>query len=120
MVIFIDEVDSLLSLSFPMDDFFALLRAHYNSRVDHPGAKRLTFALFGVAAPSDLIQDKQRTPFNIGQAIPLGGFEWPEAQVLALGLGQHTSQPDHSCASHPELDGGTTLSDPKTVQTDCH
>ena len=94
LVIFIDEVDSLLSLSFPMDDFFALLRAHYNSRVDHSSAQRLTFALFGVATPSDLIQDKQRTPFNIGRAIPLGGFEWPAAQVLASGLAEKTSHPD--------------------------
>ena len=94
LVIFIDEVDSLLSLGFPMDDFFALLRAHYNNRVDHPSAQRLTFALFGVATPSDLIQDKQRTPFNIGQAIPLGGFEWPTAQVLTSGLAEKTAQPE--------------------------
>ena len=86
IVIFMDEVDSLLSLDFPMDDFFALLRAHYNHRVDQTDARRLTFALFGVASPSSLIQDKKRTPFNIGRAIPLQGFEWPAARPLAQGL----------------------------------
>ena len=92
IVIFIDEVDSLLSLEFAMDDFFAMLRAHYNHRVDQSDACRLTFALFGVASPSSLIQDKKRTPFNIGRAIPLQGFEWPAARPLAQGLTSQTSQ----------------------------
>jgi hypothetical protein len=35
----------------------------------------LTFALLGVATPSDLIEDKRRTPFNIGRAIQLNGFK---------------------------------------------
>ena len=32
MVIFIDEIDSLLSLNFPVNDFFALIRSCYNQR----------------------------------------------------------------------------------------
>jgi hypothetical protein len=40
----------------------------------------------GVSTPSDLIQDKRRTPFNIGRAIDLTGFELEEAQPLARGL----------------------------------
>jgi WD40 repeat protein len=61
------------------DDFFALIR----SCDEH---KRLTFALLGVATPSDLIADKTRTPFNIGRAIELNGFNLHEVQVLELGL----------------------------------
>ncbi|MCL1467518.1 AAA-like domain-containing protein [Argonema galeatum] len=51
---------------------------------------RLTFAIFGVATPSDLIQDKNRTPFNIGKAIELHGFQFDEAQPLVKGLAIYT------------------------------
>jgi CHASE2 domain-containing sensor protein len=85
IVIFIDEIDSVLKLSFK-DDFFALIRACYNQRADNPEYRRLTFALLGVATPSALIQDKNRTPFNIGRAINLPGFQLHEVQPLAQGL----------------------------------
>ncbi|MEH2181535.1 AAA-like domain-containing protein, partial [Nostoc sp.] len=88
IVIFIDEIDSILSLSFNLDDFFAVIRDCYNRRADHPEYNRLTFALIGVSTPSDLIQDKRRTPFNIGQAIDLTGFQLTEAEPLARGLAQ--------------------------------
>ena len=84
--IFIDEIDSILSLDFAVDDFFALIRFCYNQRAINPEYNRITFAIFGVATPSDLIADKNRTPFNIGQAIDLQGFELPEAQLLIKGL----------------------------------
>src|SRR5919199_1674396 len=86
IVIFIDEIDSVLSLNFPTDDFFAFIRGCYNQRVDQPAYHRLTFALLGVATPSDLIRDKKRTPFNIGRAIELNGFQLLEAKPLAQGL----------------------------------
>uniref|UniRef100_UPI0039C6FC57 AAA-like domain-containing protein n=1 Tax=Nostoc sp. PCC 9305 TaxID=296636 RepID=UPI0039C6FC57 len=88
IIIFIDEIDSVLSLSFNLDDFFAVIRDCYNRRADHPEYNRLTFALIGVSTPSDLIQDKRRTPFNIGQAIDLTGFQLQEAQPLAQGLAE--------------------------------
>ncbi|OCQ95057.1 guanylate cyclase [Nostoc sp. MBR 210] len=86
IVIFIDEIDSLLNLNFAIDDFFILLRSFYNKRADLPKYKRLTFVLLGVAHPSQLILDKKRTPFNIGQAIQLSGFQLHEAQPLLQGL----------------------------------
>lgn len=94
MVIFIDEIDSVLSLDFPTDDFFAVIRAHYNNRADQDAARRLSFVLLGVAAPSNLIQDKQRTPFNIGRAIAICGLTWPEAQPLSAGLKEYTAAPE--------------------------
>lgn len=93
MVIFIDEIDSVLSLNFSTDDFFAFIRGCYNQRVDKPAYQHLTFALLGVATPSDLIQDKKRTPFNIGRAIALHGFELQEAKPLAKGLVGKVSNP---------------------------
>ncbi|MGC9526622.1 MAG: AAA-like domain-containing protein [Limnospira sp.] len=86
IVIFIDEIDSILSLDFPVDDFFALIRFCYNQRATDPKFNRLTFAIFGVATPSDLIQDHTRTPFNIGTAIELTGFGLEEVKPLARGL----------------------------------
>lgn len=86
IVVFIDEIDSVLSLNFPLDDFFALLRFCDNQRVENPAYQRLTFALFGVATPSDLICDRQRTPFNTGKAIQLRGFQRHEVAPLAAGL----------------------------------
>ncbi|MEM9927501.1 MAG: AAA-like domain-containing protein [Cyanobacteria bacterium P01_D01_bin.50] len=86
IVIFIDEIDSVLSLNFPTDDFFAFIRSCYNQRVDNPEYRRLTFCLLGVASPSNLIQEKQRTPFNIGTAISLKGFQLQEIEPLEQGL----------------------------------
>ncbi len=86
IIIFIDEIDSILSLDFPVDDFFALIRFCYNQRSINPEYNRITFAIFGVATPSDLIADKKRTPFNIGRAIDLQGFSLEEAQPLVTGL----------------------------------
>ncbi|WP_414586161.1 AAA-like domain-containing protein [Scytonema sp. PCC 10023] len=86
IVIFIDEIDSVLSLNFPTDDFFAFIRACYNQRVDNPEYNRLTFCLLGVASPSNLIEDKKRTPFNIGKAISLKGFQLHEVEPLEKGL----------------------------------
>ncbi|MEW6498409.1 MAG: AAA-like domain-containing protein, partial [Cyanobacteriota bacterium] len=93
LVIFIDEIDSVLSLKEPLDDFFALIKACYNKRSYKPQYNRLTFALLGVATPSDLIRDKTRSPFNIGQAIHLSGFALAEAMPLAQGLAQKTDNP---------------------------
>lgn len=93
--IFIDEIDSVISLKFPVDDFFAMLRYCYNCRTDNSQFQRLTFAFFGVATPSDLIRDRTRTPFNIGRAIALNGIQLPEAQPLLPGL--------EACINYPEI-----------------
>jgi PAS domain S-box-containing protein len=91
--IFIDEIDSILALKFPVNDFFALIRFCYNQRSINPEYRRLTFALFGVATPSDLITDYQRTPFNIGEVIQLNGFQVHEAQPLMQGLTPKVGNP---------------------------
>ena len=93
LVIFVDEIDSILSLNFNIDDFFAVIRDCYNQRADKPDYRRLAFALIGVATPSDLIQDRRRTPFNIGRAVELSGFQLREAQPLGKGLAQKADNP---------------------------
>ena len=87
IVIFIDEIDSVLSLNFRVDDFFTAIRACYNNRADQPEYQRLTFALLGVATPNDLIDAKhQSTPFNVGRAIHLCGFQLADAEPLLKGF----------------------------------
>lgn len=93
VIIFIDEIDSVINLEFETDDFFVLLRSCFNKRADDDRYRRLTFSLFGVATPSQLISDKTRTPFNIGQAIELRGFQLHEAQPLLHGIGDRVSNP---------------------------
>ncbi len=87
IVIFIDEIDSTLSLPFT-DDFYAAIRYLYNARAQEIPLRRLTFVLIGVATPSDLISDPHRTPFNIGQQVNLTDFTFEEALSLAEGLSQ--------------------------------
>ncbi|MBC1220745.1 GUN4 domain-containing protein [Nostoc sp. UCD121] len=105
IVIFIDEIDSTLNLPFT-DDFFALIRACYNKRAENPDYKRLTFALLGVAAPAELISDKKRTPFNIGQAIDLLGFGLESAQPLVKGLAEKGDNPQAVLAEILKWTGG--------------
>ncbi|NEP82948.1 MAG: hypothetical protein F6K39_35325, partial [Okeania sp. SIO3B3] len=93
--IFIDEIDSILGLKIPVDEFFALIRSCYNQRMINPKSRyqHLTFAFFGVATPSKLMTDMRRTPFNIGQAIELESFKPHEAQPLLLGIAEKVSNP---------------------------
>ena len=94
IIILIDEIDTLLSLKFGVEDFFAIIRQCYNRRAEQPDYRRLTFALLGVVAPVDLIQDKQRTPFNIGRAIQLNNFRLGDVQPLTLGLAAKANKPE--------------------------
>jgi predicted ATPase/GAF domain-containing protein/tRNA A-37 threonylcarbamoyl transferase component Bud32 len=93
LVIFIDEIDSVLGLNFSVNDFFALIRSCYNQRSLNPDYQRLTFAIFGVATPSELITNIQITPFNIGHSIHLEGFKEHEARPLLQGLAQKFTNP---------------------------
>ena len=93
LIIFVDEIDSILGLPFSIDDFFALIRFCYNQRAIDPDYKRIHFAIFGVATPADLIQNRSRTPFNIGTPIYLDGFTQSEAKPLARGLSLKVGDP---------------------------
>ncbi len=93
IVIFFEEIDSILGLNFSTDDFFYWIRTCYNQRADNREYNRLTFALLGVATPSDLIQDNVKTPFNIGKAIEMQGFKFDEAQILTKGLEGRVKNP---------------------------
>lgn len=92
LVLLVDEIDVVRSLPFSTDEFFAGIREFYNRRTQDPELHRLSFALFGVATPSDLIRDTRLTPFNIGKRIELTDFTEREALPLATGLGNGTGE----------------------------
>lgn len=87
LVIFIDEIDTVLALPFEAGEFFAAIRSCLNRRSENPEFERLTLCLLGVANPSDLISDTRLTPFNIGRRIELNDFTEHEARALEAGLG---------------------------------
>lgn len=86
VVIFVEEIDNLLSLKFDTDGFFILIRSFFERRAEDPRYRRLTFAFLGVATPSDLIVSKRSSAFNIGRAVEMSGFQLQEAQPLMQGL----------------------------------
>ena len=105
IVIFFDEIDSLIQLNF-RQEFFLAIQACYNKRAHIRDYKRLTFALLGVATPSDLIRGNNCTCFNIGRAIELCGFEWHEAQSLVRGLEGKVKNPQGVLKEVLEWTGG--------------
>ena len=89
LVIFLDEIDALLKIKggqFSIDDFFACIRACHNNRPDEQKLSRITFAILGVAAPGDLIEDPQKTPFNIGIPIELKSFTFRDCTQFMDGF----------------------------------
>lgn len=117
IVIFIDEIGSVLSLDFPTDDFFITIRSNYNQRVDSPEYNRLTFCLLGIASPNDLIQDKKLTPFNIGKAIFLKPFQLgEEVEPLKNGLEERYSNSEQVIEEILKWTGGQ----PFLTQKLCH
>ena len=86
VVIFVEEIDNLLSLKFDTDGFFILIRSFFERRAEDLRYRRLTFAFLGVATPSDLIVSKHSLAFNIGRAVEMSGFQLQEAQPLMQGL----------------------------------
>jgi hypothetical protein len=105
VVIFVDEIDAVRSLSFSTDEFFAAIRECYNRRTQDPAFERLTFCLLGVASPSDLIGDTRMTPFNIGRRIELTDFTPAEALPLAAGLVGAGSARDRRRSEHEHEPG---------------
>ena len=86
IAIFIDEIDRVLSQKFSLDDFFSLIHSCYQKRQINADYKRLSFTLLGVAAPRDLIRDRDKSPFELGQTIKLRGFTLAEAGNLTQGF----------------------------------
>jgi hypothetical protein len=93
ILVFVEEVDNLLSLSFDTDGFFGMIRALHERRAEHPAYQRLSFFFLEVATPYDLIRSGHRSAFNIGHALELSGLERQEATPLLEGLTGKVADP---------------------------
>lgn len=79
MIIILDEIDALRNATYS-DNVFAQIRSNYFSRTNFPVFERLTYILSGVIEPTDLIKDRNKSPFNIGEKIYLDDFSFTEYQ----------------------------------------
>jgi len=126
VVVFVDETDFVQSLPFGVDEFFAGIRECYNRRASDDRFRRLTFCLAGVAAPSQLIQNEDLTPFNVGRALRLMDFSRDELRAHEEGLSTHGRNGAalqeaiyHWVAGHPYLTQliGSWVADSPEVKT---
>ena len=93
IIIFLDEIDSIIDLNFE-NDLFQFIRSCYNNRANNSQYDRLTFCLLGVVSPSDLIENTQQQSFNIGKEIELTGFNLDTAKESLLpGLQEKVDEP---------------------------
>lgn len=77
VIIILDEIDSLVNTSYS-DVILSQIRSMYFSRANYPEYENLTYVLSGVVEPTDLIKDKNISPFNIGEKIYLENFDFAE------------------------------------------
>ncbi|MDJ1171084.1 AAA-like domain-containing protein [Roseofilum sp. BLCC_M154] len=116
VVIFVDEIDSVLGLKFPVYDFFGLIRSCYKKRQKYPEYQRLTWVLLGVASPSELSSNPNFSPFDMGREIQLTGFQLQDCLGLAEGLVMKARDPQKVLKSILDWTGGK----PFLTQKMCH
>ncbi len=80
-IIILDEIDSLVHAAYS-DTVLAHVRSTYFVRTNYAEFRHLTYVLSGVVEPSDLIKDKNISPFNIGEKIYLDDFSKDEFRTF--------------------------------------
>jgi hypothetical protein len=117
IVIFIDEIDKVISLGSFTDDFFGLIRNCAERRASSVKYQRLSFVLLRVASPTDLIKNKQLAPFNIGRSIELHGFQLTDdLSPLIEGLADVSVAPSQTVKEILEWTGGQPFLTQKLCQ----
>jgi tetratricopeptide (TPR) repeat protein len=81
LIVVLDEIDSLIGIPYS-DKVLSQIRTMYFTRDNHRIYDLLTYVLSGVAEPTDLIKDKNISPFNIGEKIYLENFTLSELNAL--------------------------------------
>lgn len=111
VVIFFDEIDSLLTLPFSTDQFLQNLRGFYDKRSTpkYEHLQRLSFVCIGVTTPSDLMESQNSAPFNIGRFIELEDFKLGECEPLENGLTGFVDHPHKVMAEIIAWTGGQPL-----------
>ncbi len=77
IIIVLDEIDALKSINYS-DHIFAQIRSTYFARTKQPIFNKLSYILSGVIEPTELIKDRNKSPFNIGEKIYLDDFTFEE------------------------------------------
>ena len=106
LVIFVEEVDNLLSLKFDTDGFFGLIRSFYERRAEIQDYQRLSFVFVGVAIPNDLIRSQQQSSFVNGHQVELAGFQLEQSRPLLAGLEGRVAEPEAVLAAALGWSGG--------------
>lgn len=87
IIIVLDEIDSMVKYNFS-DQFFSQIRSvYFASRTNYTEFNNLTYILSGVLEPSEIIQDKTKSPFNISEKIYLNDFTTNEYSVFIENIG---------------------------------
>jgi hypothetical protein len=86
LVVFLDEINVVLSLAFSTDAFFASLRELFDARAEDARLARITFCLLGIASAEALMKDPGRSPFRDSKGILLDDFTREEMEALSPGL----------------------------------
>ncbi|MDM8527973.1 AAA-like domain-containing protein [Anaerolineales bacterium HSG24] len=81
IVLILDNVDRVRSAPFK-DDFFGMLRDWHEKRAYRPEFKRVSLLLSICTEPQLLIDDSNRSPFNVGEKIVLPDFELEQVKQL--------------------------------------
>ena len=68
------------------DQLLASFRAAHNARATDPEFSRLTFVLLGECDPLSLIDEPERSPFNITQAVTLAEFSREDLDLFSTEL----------------------------------
>lgn len=85
VVVFFDEINTLLRLRF-RGEWLGALRALHNERAADPRLARLTFCLIGFARAEDLVPDIVNNPFDITRMIALEDFTRAELEQATPAL----------------------------------
>lgn len=83
IVICLDEVESLVQ-SEDSDRIFASIRSKYFNRIHDTELERLTYVFSGAFTASELIKNKNISPFNIGEKIYIDPFSLEEVTEIFL------------------------------------
>lgn len=87
VAIFFDRVEATIGEPLAQD-LFSAIRACYDARATNVDFQRLTFVMFGSAAPDELVRSVQGSPFEISCAISLPDFSPQELAGFTAGLGE--------------------------------
>ena len=87
LVVMFDEIEMVGTYKFNTDDFFFAWRHLYNQRAENSLFDKLSVVFVGTTTANSLVQDNDRTPFNIGQTLRLDDFTRCEAEQFKLGFG---------------------------------